>query len=284
MPGKAFLEITNACNLSCSFCHGTKREIKYITEEEFTLAATQIRQHAEYLYFHLLGEPLLHPKLAKFLCIAKELGFKVVLTTNGTLLYKCREILLSEYAPFKVNISLHSYEVNKIGITLSQYLDMCFDFCKNGSRKGIICVMRLWNKGSENNTLNDEIISGMHKFFDESSTSGWKETYSGYKICDRIFLEWGEKFEWPDIDGEIVGENHSCYGLRDQFGVLSDGTVVPCCLDADGSINLGNIFKTPLSEILSSPRAMALRKSFINKDIKEELCRRCGYAKMKNYR
>ncbi len=284
MPGKAFLEITNACNLSCSFCHGTKRKIKYITEEEFTLAATQIRRYAEYLYFHLMGEPLLHPKLKEFLGIAKELGFKVILTTNGTLLRRCRDILLSEYAPFKVSISLHSFEANKIGIPLSEYLAMCFEFCKVGAENGIICVMRLWNKGSESSTLNDEIISEMHKFFDEISPCEWKEIYSGYKICDKIFLEWGEKFDWPDIDGEFVGENHSCYGLRDQFGILSDGTVVPCCLDADGSINLGNIFKTPLSEILSSPHAVALRESFIDKNIKEELCRRCGYAKGKNYK
>lgn len=284
MPNKAFLEITNACNLSCSFCHGTKREIKYITEEEFTLAAAQIRGYADYLYFHLMGEPLLHPKLSNFLKIAKSLDFKVILTTNGTLLGKCQDILLSEYSPFKVSISLHSFEANKIGIPLSEYLNMCFDFCKNGAENGIICVMRLWNKGSENSLLNDEIISEMHKYFDKNCTTEWKEIYSGYKICNKIFLEWGERFDWPDIDGEVVGENYSCYGLRDQFGVLCDGTVVPCCLDADGSINLGNIFKTPLSEILSSPRAVALRNSFINKDIKEELCRRCGYAKGKNYR
>lgn len=284
MPGKAFLETTNACNLSCSFCHGTKREIKYITEEEFTRAAKQIRPYADYLYFHLMGEPLLHPKLSLFLEIAKSLGFKVILTTNGTLLGKCQDILLSENAPFKVSISLHSFEVNKIGIPLSEYLAMCFEFCKKGAENGIICVMRLWNRGAENNTLNSEIISEMHKFFDKNDSTEWKEIYSGYKICDKIFLEWGEKFDWPDIDGEVVSESHSCYGLRDQFGILSDGTVVPCCLDADGSINLGNIFETPLSEILSSDRAVALRDSFIKKEIKEGLCKRCGYARGKKYK
>ena len=74
MPKKAFLEITNVCNLSCSFCHKTKRPLRYMSEEEFTLAASRLRPFAEILYFHLMGEPLLHPKLGRFFEIAGEMG------------------------------------------------------------------------------------------------------------------------------------------------------------------------------------------------------------------
>ncbi len=99
-----------------------------------------------------------------------------------------------------------------------------------------------------------------------------------------MFLEWGDKFDWPDEDAEVCSTSHSCYGLRDQVGVLSDGTVVPCCLDAEGAVNLGNIFESSLEEILASPRAVALRRSFETKQITEPLCQRCGYAKMKKYK
>ena len=282
MLKKAFLEITNVCNLSCSFCHGTKREAKFISKDEFRIAAERIRPLAEYLYFHLMGEPLLHPDLGEFLKIAEELKFKVIITTNGTLLGNCAETLLSSPALHKVSISLHSYEANEICGSLENYLDECFDFCKRASEKGIISVLRLWNIGGLD-LLNEEIISKMHSYFDEEESTNWQETYSGYKIKNKLFLEWGNLFEWPDIDAEDIGGNHSCYGLRDQVGVLSDGTVVPCCLDADGTINLGNIFTTPLSDILNTDRAVCLRKSFQNKNITEELCRRCGYAKMKNF-
>lgn len=278
MPNKAFLEITNACNLSCSFCHKTKREIRYITADEFQTAAERLRPFADYLYFHLMGEPLLHTDLPELFDISYKLGFRVILTTNGTLLKKRESVLLSAKALHKVSISLHAYEANEMGLPLSDYLSSCFDFCKKASEKGIIAVMRLWNLGGED-TENGRILAEMHKAF----AGEWKEIYSGYKIAERVFLEWGEKFDWPDIDGEVLGEDHTCYGLRDQIGILSDGTVVPCCLDADGAVPLGNIFKSELSEILSSERAQKLKRSLEKRSVSEELCRRCGYARKKKY-
>lgn len=273
MLNKAYLEITNVCNLSCSFCHGTKREPKFISLEEFKTAAEKIKPFADYLYFHLLGEPLLHPCLAEFFDISYKLGFKVNITTNGTLLNKKSEVLLYAKALRKVSISLHCFEVNSIGLTLDDYLDMCFDFCKKAAEKGIIAVMRLWNKGGYD-TLNAEILEKMHQAF----SGDWQELYSGFKIAEYVFLEWGELFDWPDKNANDIGSNHSCYGLRDQIGVLVDGTVVPCCLDAEGNIKLGNIFTDELSEILDSERAQNLKKSFQNKNVTEDLCRRCGYA------
>lgn len=281
MPNKAFLEITNACNLSCSFCHGTRRPIKYITPSEFETAAGKLRPFADYLYFHLMGEPLLHPKIGDFLRIAGDLGFKVILTTNGTLLGRCADILLGSPALYKISISLHSFEANVKNISFDEYLSSCFDFCRRAADKGKIAVMRLWNSGGAE-ALNGTIISRMEEYFGEKEA--WLEIYSGYKIRDKVFLEWGDKFDWPDEDAEVCSTSHSCYGLRDQVGVLSDGTVVPCCLDAEGAVNLGNIFESSLEEILASPRAVALRRSFETRQITEPLCQRCGYAKMKKYK
>lgn len=273
MGNKAYLEITNVCNLSCSFCHGTKREPRFITTDEFTLAAKRLRPFAEHLYFHLLGEPLLHPQIGKFFEISRSLGFKVNITTNGTLLEEKGDLLLYSPALRKVSISLHSFEVNDIGMSLDEYLGMCFGFCKKASQKGIIAVMRLWNKGGAD-SKNEEILSRMHRAF----SGEWQQLYSGYKLCEYVFLEWGELFEWPDMEAQDFGSGHSCYGLRDQVGVLVDGTVVPCCLDSEGSVNLGNIFENTIEEILSSPRAENLKKSFQVRNVKEPLCRRCGYA------
>lgn len=281
MPNKAFFEITNVCNLDCSFCHKTKRAKRFITREEFTIGAGRLRSFADYLYFHLMGEPLLHPEIGEFLDIAHTLGFRVILTTNGTRIKERTDVLLSSKALHKVSISLHCYEVNSMGISLDEYLADCFEYCEKAAQKGIIAVLRLWNIGGEEKR-NAEIISAMHNAFDGDGAA-WKEIYSGYKIKEKIFLEWGERFEWPDIDAESYDEAHSCYGLRDQIGVLCDGTVVPCCLDSDGVIGLGNIFEQELDDILSSDRAKALKASFEQKKVCEELCRRCGYAaKLRN--
>ena len=276
MPKKAFLEITNVCNLSCIFCHKTKRPPRFITEEEFYTAAKNLRPFADFLYFHLMGEPLLHPKLSRFFEIAQELGFKVIITTNGTLLREKGDILLSAPALHKVSISLHSYEVNTIKMSMDAYLETCFEFSKKLAEKDKFAVMRLWNKGGFDK-LNDEILEKMREYFPEE----WEERYSGYRLSHKVFLEWGELFEWPDEEAEDFGSHHSCYGLRDQVGVLCDGTVVPCCLDADGVIALGNIFESSVEEIISSPRAMALKRSFETRNVTENLCRRCGYAATK---
>ena len=273
MLKKAYLEITNECNLACSFCHGTRRPVKYMTKDEFTAAARELRGHTEYLYFHLMGEPLLHPLLGEFLDIAHGLGFRVIITTNGTLLSEKGNILLSSPALHKVSISLHAYEANCLDMTIDDYLCGCFDFCRAASERSVISVMRLWNAGGEDRQ-NGYILSKMKEYF----SGEWQEVRKGCRLADRVFLEYGDKFDWPDEDTAVISDCHSCYGLRDQIGVLCDGTVVPCCLDADGVIALGNIFEERLSDILEKPRALSLRRSFETRRIKEPLCLRCGFA------
>lgn len=274
MPNKAYLEITNVCNLNCGFCHGTKRPPRFMSVGEFKTAAGRLRPFAEYLYFHLMGEPLLHPQLATFFGIAADMDFKVIITTNGTLLKEKAPVLLSAPALHKVSISLHSFEANEGGRSFSDYVDDCLEFCRAASDCGKICVLRLWNLGGYN-ALNSALINRIKSFFGPTE---WDKTRTGYRIKDRLFLEWGKHFEWPDIDLPPLGGNHGCYGLRDQVGVLCDGTVVPCCLDADGVIALGNIFDEGIEAILQRERAKALKLQLQNGNVKEPLCIRCGFA------
>ena len=279
MLKKAYLEITNVCNLDCSFCHKTKRPPRFMSESEFDTAVRKLCGKCEYLYFHLMGEPLLHPKLARFLDIAGSLGFKVILTTNGTLLKKREEELLLSETLYKISVSLHSFEANESKINIDEYLDVCFDFCKKAADRSKIAVLRLWNKGGAD-TLNDKILDRMHASFEGE----WKETRSGgYKLRDGVYLEWGEHFEWPDINMPEMDGNFTCWGLRDQIGVLCDGSVVPCCLDADGTVTLGNIFDSSLDDILSSDEALSLKRSFESRRVTHPFCLRCGYAHIKRY-
>lgn len=277
MPNKAYLEITNVCNLKCSFCHGTRRTPHFMSVAEFEAAAKRLRPFADYLYFHLMGEPLLHPQLSSFFEIAANLGFKVIITTNGTLLKENMQVLLSAPSLHKVSVSVHSFEANESGVDFDGYLNDCFSFCNEASLQGVICVLRLWNLGAKN-VLNDEVVRRMRRFFSPDSGCVWEEGRSGFKIRRNLYLEWGKRFEWPDIELPVVGGNHGCYGLRDQVGVLCDGTVVPCCLDAEGELSLGNIFESTIEEILSSDRAVSLKAQLQNGKTTEPLCVRCGFA------
>ena len=270
---KVYVEISNLCNLSCAFCPGTKRQKRAMNEAEFSSLLPKLRPYTEFLYFHLMGEPLCHPKLGRFLELAHNHGFKVILTTNGTLLEKQQTLLLESPGLHKVNISLHAFEANDLSIPFEDYLAGCFRFGKAAEGKKLVSY-RLWNSGGAD-LRNDEIKEAMSQYFPQP----WVQERRGTRIGARIYLEHGDKFDWPDLAAADGGEQVFCYGLRDQIGVLCDGTVVPCCLDHEGDIALGNLFRQNLDEILSSDRAKAIYEGFSNRKATEDLCRRCGYAR-----
>lgn len=270
---KVYLEISNVCNLKCAFCPGTKRKPHVMTEEEFTSLLPKVRPYSDYLYFHLMGEPLLHPHLERFLELAGNAGFKVILTTNGTLLAKQQELLLRSPALHKVNVSLHAFEANDLAVPFSKYLEDCFAFGQAAEGKKLV-VYRLWNNGGQNE-MNNQILETMRIHF----PSEWVHVRKGTRIGDRVFLEYGDKFDWPDLSAANTGDRVFCYGLRDQIGILCDGTVVPCCLDHEGDIALGNLHKESMEQILEKDRAKAIYEGFSGKKAVEELCQRCGYAR-----
>ena len=270
---KVYLEISNVCNLSCAFCPGTTREAHFMTASDFTLLCGKLRPYTDYLYFHLMGEPLLHPELESFLRIAGEPGFRVILTTNGTLLPRCDDILLAAPALHKVNISLQSFEANNSG-ALDAYITDCAEFARRCSAVGKLCVLRLWNKNGLDG-LNGDIKALLERFFPPP----WRESRGSFALGDRLWLEPGDKFDWPDLSLDSGGDSVFCYGLRDQLGVLCDGTVVPCCLDHNGDIPLGNLLEEDLDSIMSTERFQAIYDGFSRRVAVEPLCRRCGYAK-----
>ena len=280
----AYLEITNVCNLNCSFCPKTSRSPRFIRVEEFAALLEQVTPLTDYVYLHLMGEPLMHPELKQLLALCAQKGLKVSLTTNGTLLKQCQEILLSSPALYRVSISVHSFEANQTGQTLEEYLADILNFCQTASEQtSVYCVLRLWNRDSATlkaqNQRNVDIFEQVQSFFRLPFQPEQElEHRSSITLADRVYLETAEKFSWPTLAREDPVDSVFCYGLRDQFGVLVDGTVVPCCLDSEGSIPLGNVYQQPLAEILSSPRAKALYDGFSCRKPSEELCRRCGYA------
>ena len=275
---RCHLEITNRCNLSCSFCPKTKRPARTLNPAEFRQLAENIRPYTDYLYLHVLGEPLMHPELETLLGICGELNFRVVITTNGTLLPAQETVLLSSPALYKINVSLHSFEANAPG-DFRAYLSGCFSFAKKAGDAGKLVDLRLWNLDGETtrgqNAQNDVILETLASFFPRP----WVQNTWGFRLCDRVFVHYAEKFDWPDLSLEEQSDCGTCRALRDQIAVLSDGTVVPCCLDHEGDIALGNLFSQNLPEILDDTPAKSLLSGFSARKLSHPLCRRCGYAK-----
>ncbi len=272
MYSRVYVETTNICNMRCSFCHGHSRAPRQMTEREYAHILEQLTGKTKYIYHHLMGEPLVHPQLPRFIQMAYRAGFHPMLTTNGTLLERWGDTLLTE-GLHKVNISLHSFEEDQPE-DHRHYIYNVAEFAKKANKAGIIISLRLWNQGCDagKNDITLQLLKG-------HLPGDWTENTRGYRIRDRLFLEWGDRFAWPDQNAPEEGEHLFCFGLRDHFGILCDGTVVPCCLDSDGIIALGNVFRESLTDILQTPRAKAVVEGFSRRKAVEDLCRRCGYAR-----
>jgi len=269
---RVYVEITNICNKNCSFCHGTVRAKKRMSEEEFRYVINEIRHLTDYVYFHVMGEPTTHPDLTKFIKYATSLGLKCAVTTNGTLLSRLGDDFLDS-GVYKVNLSVHSFE-DSDEQAHEKYLAELADFADKATERGILTVLRLWNKGHDGGKNNKTL-----EFFKSRLDGEWKWGARGARIKHKLHLEYGERFEWPDMNATCYGDSVFCYGLGDHFGILSDGSVIPCCLDSEGAITLGNLFEKPIDDILTTERAVAMRDGFKNRVATEELCKRCGYAR-----
>lgn len=281
MYSRVYIEITNICNRACSFCPGTVRPHRRMSPDEFDRITDRLQGVTEYLYYHVMGEPLTHPQLPDFIRVAKAKGFKSAITTNGTLLHK-RGRELIDAGVYKVNISVHSFEDGDDGAAHGAYLNHILDFADEASKSGVLTVLRLWNLDGHGEALggnNVRTLDYLRSRFPDDEHTPWKFSARGARLRDKLHLEYGDRFEWPDMGADHHGDNVFCYGLKDHFAILCDGRVIPCCLDREGVITLGNILESPVEEILDSPRAQAMREGFQRRCASEELCRRCGYAR-----
>ena len=273
------LSVTDRCNLRCRYCMPDGAKIpeheEVLTYEEFLRLAVLFAQCGIDTVRVTGGEPLVRKSVAQLVAGLKATpGIRhVSMTTNGTLLEEKQGILLNAPALHKVNISLHAFEANDLAIPFETYLSRCFAFGQAAQGRFLV-VYRLWNGGGAE-ARNREILNALAGAF----PGPWDVRPRGTRLAPRTYLEYGDKFDWPDLAAPDGGEQAFCYGLRDQIGVLCDGTVVPCCLDHEGDIALGNLFESAMDDILESSRAQAIYRGFANKKAAEELCRKCGYAR-----
>ena len=266
---RIYIEITNNCNLNCSFCSKVLKPRKNMTLEEFELILNKIKDYTDYIYLHVKGEPLIHKDIIEFINLADKYNLKVNLTTNGTIFDKYAKELGKCKNLNKINFSLHC-EHNK-----PNYLEDIFNNIKYLSNTTVI--YRLWtmknNKLDENST---KIVEKLKDYYNLSPEIVDKiKNENNIKISSTIYVDKDNEFIWPEIT------NHKsdgyCYGLTTHIAILVDGTVVPCCLDSNGVIELGNLFTDSLEDIINSDRYQNLLKSFRDRKPCEDLCKSCVY-------
>ncbi len=280
---KVYIEITSVCNLACSFCPPTERAKGLIKVEQFNKILDEIRPHTKYIYLHVKGEPLLHPRIDQLLDAAHAKGFKVNITTNGTLIKKNREKILGKPALRQINFSLHSFDGHEGSENREKYLGDILDFVRESREYKTIISYRLWNLQQDHVSdvaarRNRETLEILENEYNLDYRIEEKvEPGKGVKIGSNIYLNQDHEFRWPSLlEPEDEGKGF-CHALRSQAAILVDGTVVPCCLDGEGVINLGNVHEKSFSEIVAGERANNIIDGFSRREAVEELCRKCGY-------
>lgn len=259
---KIYLEITNNCNLDCSFCIGNNRSKKFLSKDDFNLLLDKLEGYTKYLYFHVMGEPLLHPLINEFIDLA-SLRYYVNITSNGYLIKRIRDNVNIR----QINLSLHSFDI-KYNKSFDDYMNDIFDSVDNLVGNNTIVKYRVW----VNSEYKDKILSKLSEKYNVVIGAN-----KSLKLADNIYYEVEEEFIWPSMDNDYYTEEGSCRGLRDHIGVLVDGTVVPCCLDSAGIINLGNIYKQELNDIISSDLIKEMKQGFLNNKKIHELCKKCNF-------
>lgn len=271
MYKKVYIEITNNCNLNCDFCIKNTRVNKFLSTNEFKIILEKLKDHTKYLYFHLLGEPLLHPLICEFINEATK-DYYVNITTNGFLINRIKK----QKNIRQINISLHSFDV-KYNISLDEYLNNIFDVIDNIKEYTYISL-RFWTK----NKYTQDILNYINNRY--LINLNINDNLDNITLEKNVFLSTNEEFVWPSLDNDYYDETGSCLALKDHIGILVDGTIVPCCLDSKGIINLGNIFKDDLNNVKLSQRYTDMVKGFNENKKVELLCKKCPIKKnIKNH-
>ncbi|MFZ4405390.1 MAG: radical SAM/SPASM domain-containing protein [Pseudobdellovibrionaceae bacterium] len=279
---KVHIEISNICNLQCSFCPEVIRNKKIMDVSVFENIIQQVAPLTQLVCFHLMGDPLVHPHLSELIQICEKHQVKIFFVTNGVLIKDSNADLLLSPAFYQVNFSLHSFFDNFPGKDPTIYLNKIFQWTHLAlqQRPDLYINYRLWNlqdvKGSA--TENIEMLHKIEEQFDWKMNDGVDvRRKKSWRIKNKLYLHFDTEFVWPDIHLPILGSSGTCYGLSSHFGILADGTVVPCCLDKEASIALGNVHEQSVTDILNSARAVAMADGFRQNKLLENLCQRCQY-------
>ena len=273
---KIYIEITNVCNLNCKFCPDTKRKKQFMNLQNFEEVIKKIHKYTKLVTLHVKGEPLLHSDLEQILKILENYNLKTNITTNGTLIKDKLEAIKNSNAVRQINFSLHSMSQNE-NID-KQYLNNIFESVEE--LDNILISYRLWNmQNIKENDINNDIIKELVDYYNISNLKQKLIENEFIKLKENVFINQDIEFEWPDINKKSIIDKGRCLALKEQVAILADGTVVPCCLDNNGDIPLGNIFEETLEDILNKLKSVTIKKNFENGVITCTLCKTCGFLK-----
>ncbi|WP_331775125.1 radical SAM/SPASM domain-containing protein [Sulfurospirillum sp. 1612] len=274
---RAYIEITNICGLQCTFCPTKTKPTCTMDLDFFTQVLREVRPYTKEVALHVFGDPLALSNLNDYLDIAQSLGIKVMITTSGLFLKNHKDLCHPSIR--QINISLNSYNKNTMRCTFEEYMAEVLRVCQSRVDEEVFINLRLWNldKLNSEDAYNKRVLSLLSEYFhvkiDDNIMQNPPKTL---RLAKKILVHFDHYFEWPSLNNPHYGDGF-CHGLSAQLAILADGTVVPCCLDGEGVIHLGNLHHDRLKTILNAPRAQAIIEGFANHKAVESLCQKCSF-------
>jgi len=243
----------------------------------------EVKHFTKELAYHIVGDPLVLSNLDEYLDISYQHDLKVNITTAASHLNQKHYKTLIHKTIKQVNFSINSFNANDFKKGIDEYLNPIFEFCKFAlsSKSDFFINLRIWNLDDSKSAkeFNKIVFEKANKYFDSNINADeiYQNRPKNIRVARKIFFNFDDYFAWPSLSNDIVSDCGFCYGLDSHFGILANGDVIPCCLDKDAVINLGNANDKSLTEILKSKRVVDIQKGFRNNIIKEELCKKCSY-------
>ena len=280
---RVYVELTNTCGLACTFCPPKKHPSAIISLPFFEHLLEELSSYTKEIALHMGGDPLTLSNLSAYLDICEQKNIKVMLTTSGYYLNKHDLTTFMHPAIKQINLSLNSYNKNSMPLSFEAYMKPIIALCHlkhEKNNKALFINLRLWNMDESHSekAFNEMLFSFLEESFKITldTQTIYDEKPRSVRLTEKILLHFDGYFEWPSLESNHYSQG-ACLGLRSHFGILSNGDVVPCCLDKDGLMVLGNVQHEPLKNILNSPRAQAIIQGFNNHQAVELVCQNCSY-------
>ena len=312
---KVYFEVTNYCNFRCDFCpiDESRRRGKHMDYALLTKGIDDVDREgiADTIGFHVLGEPLLYPRVHDAISYANGRGLRTELHTNGSLLSEDRINMLHDAALDKLVISLQVVEeadhvCRGTRIPFGKYYEGVMNAIRLIAEAGSgmeteLCIMNTFTKRffDVDKAIRMNGNGGAFRrrveslVFDASAAAGRsvskREAGRALRrlnlklpqhilVGDRVtifaqpFADWGNAFTTRKVFPARLG----CCGFAlSSVGILSNGQVTICCADYDGHTSLGNLRTESLAALLSSDKARTIRQGFDEMKIVHPYCQRC---------
>ncbi|MEA2048196.1 MAG: SPASM domain-containing protein [Campylobacterota bacterium] len=279
---RIYMEVTNVCGLSCSFCPTKELPSREMELSFFESIILQAKAYTNEIACHVVGDPLTQSNLHQYLEVIHKHGLKAMLTTSGYFLKKQSYETLFHPCVKQINISLNSFNKNDTSLTFDQYIQPILALCqaKLEREEALFINLRVWNLDEmmSEKSFNSVLFEKLSSTFDVALCVEelYKKRPKSIRLASKVLVHFDNYFEWPSLNNPIYGDG-TCQGLQSHIAILASGKVVPCCLDCDGIIALGDLHKESLESILKSDRARMMLEGFKVGKATEELCQKCSY-------